>query len=230
MPLDLTGIDVELIPEPDQGQVLVRWSGRPPGATYQVYVDGRLVETTLATSTTIPWPAGPVDVSVGAVDASEAAVPFAVPVPLDRALVEWTGGRYLDPGADGLYDDLAEFRVYGSPGPGLPVDAGAALAIVPPGPNGVAPDGAGVGRAGFGLAGRSEVAYRWTSGRLAAGTWAFRVLAFDKAGNPGADPVADATITIVAPPAPPRADAEGRRLRATLDETTRVATLSWDNA
>lgn len=232
--MDPSGIDVVLTPEPDQGQVSVRWtSDRGSGTLFQVYANGVLQETTPHDRTVLPWPVGSrLVVEVVSVAPGEAGTDFsaslpAVPGEHDRVLLEWLGGRYLDPGPDGLYDDVAEFRVYRSAAPGGSVDISAAAAVLPLYEGGPPRDGFGVGGFGRGGFGRSQTRHRWRSGRLASGAWAFQVRAFDRAGNPGAL-VGAQTATIVAAPRPPRADAQGRRLRATLDATTGLVTLAWD--
>jgi hypothetical protein len=192
-----------------------------------------LQETTPHDRTVLPWPIGSrLVVEVVSVDPGEAGTDFSASLPSvpgeqDRVLLEWLGGRYLDPGPDSLYDDVSEFRVYQSAAPGGSVDISAAVAVLPLYEGGLPRDGFGVGGFGRGGFGRSQTRHRWRSGRLASGVWSFQVRAQDRAGNPGLlYPVQAATVA--AAPRPPKADARGRRLRATLDVTTGLVTLDWD--
>jgi hypothetical protein len=231
--MDASGIDVRVFPEPDQGQVYVSWTdARPPGQIYHVYAYGQLQDVTVARATTLPWPAdGRMVVEVVAVDPGEAGQDFsgslpAVPGVADRVRLDWLGGRYLDPGTDGLYDDVAEFRVFRSAAPGGSVDLSAPVATLPVFAGGIPADGFGVGGFGRGGFGRSQLPYVWTSGRLASGLWRFEVQAADRAGNLGASVLAvEANVSVR--PRPPKADARGRRVQAVLNPD-RTVTLTWE--
>lgn len=226
MPFDASVVtEVRLHPLPGQGTLHVAWSTTAPDGTwFQVYGNGRLRWHGRQTFCDLPWPAQPLDIAVGAVEPSEAQADLSAaldPAPGSGNAVEvsWLGGLYLDPGRA---DDVAGFRVYGESTPGGGVDLATPLADVPVSPL------AGFGRGPFGRGGfgRAAARHSWTSPALAPGTWAFRVRAYDAAGDEST--VGAASATVSGPPGPPAPFADGKRLHYSIDPATRVVILSWN--
>jgi hypothetical protein len=141
----------------------------------------------------------------------------------DRARLSWQGGTYLDTTGN---DDIAGFHIYGSPSPGQPPSYSAPLATVAAYPGGIFADGFGLGGFGQGGFGKAASSYLWTSSHLSSGVWQFAIKPFNSAGNEAAGSGVT-SLTITAPPAPPRQNASGQRLTYTYNSTTRVATLAW---
>ncbi len=224
---DSTILDIETAL--DGADLHLRWTSTgPASATYQIYLEGRLAWSGTGRSATIPAPLRPASVFVGAVGDGEAEADFSASVPPagktgDRVRLAWEGGSYLD--ASGL-DDVAEYRIYGSPGSGRPCDFDAPLATLSAYPPGTEPaDGFGRGGFGRGGFGRAATSYAWTSGRLASGIWEFAVRPVDVAGNERQSPAVP--IALECRPLAPAANKDGGRLSRSFDAPTGVVTLSW---
>jgi hypothetical protein len=166
-----------------------------------------------------------VRIDIGTVGLGEQTTDFSSSLPaapLDRALLSWLGGSYLDPTGN---NDVAGFRIYGEAAPGKGIDYTTSLAQVRAYPGGILTDGFGLGGYGQGGFGRSASAYVWMSPALRSGTWSFAVVSFDAAGNLGLPAVS--SISIQAPPRPPAAFADGSRLAYIYNPASRTVTLSW---
>lgn len=219
----ITGADATY----DRSQLHVSWTSTAPAGTwYQVYVGRKLLWYGQATNASVPAPSHRTQVDVGAVDATERAVDFAASLPappVDRVTLAWQGGAFQDSSIAGfrVYADGFGMGGFGEGGYGAGDPLGVVLAYTP----GVYTDGFGSGGFGDGGFGSAAGDYSWTSGSLANGDWAFAIVPFDASGNEG-DP-AYASATISAPPAPPAANASGKRLTYSYNATTHVATLNW---
>ena len=214
--------------------LFVAWSAPgAPGATFQVYLDRRLVWSGTARRCHVPTPTNAagrnVWVEVGTVDAAESNRDYSANLVVaaqrtERVVLNWSGGTYLD--STGR-DDVGAFQIYQSTSPGLPVDDTVPVATVGAYPGGWINDGFGKG--GFGEAGfgRAATCYQWSSGPLAPGTWQFAVIALDHAGNPRGAALRT-TAQINAAPRPPARDAQGRRISSTYSgPNDRRITLRW---
>jgi hypothetical protein len=237
MGVDRTVIgSVRVTPSPRTREVVVAWeSSAPAGTVYRVRADGRRAgPDTTALSVTLPWPAAATVYEVGAVDATTPTPPAGadeydfpedagdgdgVALGARSAVVRWLGGRWQSA-------DLRAFRVYANDGAGGAIDYGDAVGEVESWPDGAdPPDGAGRGGAGRGGAGHAAMAYSYRAGDLGAGDWSFGVKGVDRWGQLSA--AVEAAVVLVAPPRPPAADADGKRLTYEFDTGTGVATLSW---
>lgn len=226
MPFDQSSITSSRA-TPDAGRLWISWtSTAPPGAGFQVYVDGRLAWRGVERRCVLPAPAGRARVAIGSVGDGELGVDFSAslptPPPARRPSLSWLGGSYLDPTGG---DDVAGFRVYGSAAPGGPVDLSRPLAELAAYEDGVIQDGWDLGGWGEGGWGKAPTRYSWTGRPLARGVWSFEVRAFDAVGSES--PAASGSLTIGGPPGPPARDAAGRRLTYSYDPGTGVATLHW---
>lgn len=217
----------------DGPELFVAWSSATAGAIHQVYVDRRLAWSGRGSRCHVPRPAGSAGrtlwVHVGTVGAGEETEDFSAQLPptaglVSRVRLAWMGGTYLDP--TGL-DDVRGFHVFGSPGPGAPIDASKPIATVPASPGGWAGDGFGLGGFGGGGFGRAATAYSWESDRLATGVWRFAVVPYDEAGN-ARGPSQGVAVTVTEAPRPPAPLADGSRLSSQYSgPDTRLLTLSW---
>lgn len=227
MPFDQSSIVEVMPPRWDGATLQLSWSSTAPaGTTFQVYVGRRLAWYGTNRWVALTMPDSRVRIDVGAVGPGEASVDFSAslpPGPGDRVTLSWLGGSYLDPSGR---DDVQGFRVFGSRRAGWDVDYTEPLTEIPAYPGGTPIDGFGIGGFGRGGFGRAASTYRWTSASLGSGTWTFAVVPFDAVGNQGSGTTL--TTTVVAPPRPPAADADGSRLRCSYDPETRQATLSWN--
>jgi hypothetical protein len=200
-------------------------SSSPPGTIFQVYVARRLAWHGTARSVSLPMPTGRVRIDIGTVGPGEGPLDFSADLPAakaDRARLSWLGGTFLDPEGG---DDVAGFRIFGEAAPGQGIDYSRALSEQPAYPAGIITDGFGLGGFGQGGFGRAASSFSWTSPPLDQGLWSFAIVPFDAAGNTGVPMVA--SVSIEAPPRPPAADAEGRRLSAQYLADTRRVTLLW---
>jgi hypothetical protein len=164
-------------------------------------------------------------IDIGAVGPDEGTTDFSASLPDApklRAHLSWLGGSYLDPSGN---DDLAGFWIYGEPSPGAGIDYTQFLAEIRAYPGGILTDGFGLAGFGQGGYGRAASLYTWTSPALQSGLWAFAVVSFDAAGNPGVPSIT--SVQINAPPRPPAACLDGSRLKSTYDPATRTVTLLW---
>lgn len=209
---------------PFDADLFLSWaSSAPAGTTFQVYVDNLFTWHGTDLACVLPLPTARVRIDVGAVADGEATTDFSASLPApagtgSRARLTWTGGSYLDP--DG---DLLGFNVYGEATPGGGIAYGTALGFVAAYPGGVATDGFGLGGFGSGGFGSGAGAYSWTSDPLTSGTWNFGVKALGAAGNEGT--AVTTSVAISVPPAPPAANANGKRLTYTYLSGT--VTLNW---
>ena len=205
----------------DHGELVVSWtSSAAAGTMFQVYVDGVLSwwGTERACHLTLPGEA--VRIDVGTVAAGESRTDFSSSLPSlarpRRAALTWYGGTYEA-------DDIASYRVRGETTPGGGIQP-AILATIPA-YDGEILDGAGIGPAGYGGAGRAASEYSWTSAPLSGGTWNWSITPVDVAGNEGS--ATTASLAIAAPPNPPAPFADGKRLHLSYDATAHTATLTW---
>jgi hypothetical protein len=198
-------------------------SSAPAGTTFQVYLDNVLAWSGIDRAVHLPWPTGRnTRISVGTVGVGEEDDDFSASLPaLNPAFKDltWEGGTFLAA-------DIAGFNVYKSATAGGAVDYATVVKVIPAYPGGVVTDGYGMGGYGHGGYGHSASVYVWQTPSLGNGSWTFAVAAFDEAGN---EPVSPATVVVViaAPPRPPAADSQGRRLSYSYNDTTQVATLTW---
>lgn len=225
MPFDPSVVSL-LPPTPGVGGLVVRWTTTAPaGTTYQVYVGRKLAWSGRSLQATVPTPQAKTRIDVGAVGPGEAGTDFAAsldPAPLNRAVLRWTGGTYLDPSGEG---DVAGFRVYGEPSPGDGINYDKPIGDLPIGGDGVYFDGYGLGGYGEGGYGLASSSFSWTSPPLRGGVWRFGVRAYDKAGNEAA--AVETTVVIAAPPEPPAIGPDKLRLRYVHDPEAGTAEISW---
>jgi hypothetical protein len=218
----------------DSADLLVTWnSTASEGTTFQVYVDHRLSWFGRSRICHVPVPAGAsgrnVWVDVGTVNGGEAPLDFSsslasLALGADTVELSWSGGTYLDTTG---HDDVQGFRVYRSSGPGAALDLSAPLAVVPAYPGGWVSDGFGIGGFGLGGFGRAAGSYSWSSGPLAAGTWLFRVVPYDRSGTERGSGQ-ETSAVVAAPPRPPAPAPGGERLTyAYSGPDTRLVTLQW---
>jgi hypothetical protein len=223
MPFDQSTITAVRAARHD-ASLFVSWeSTAPEGTAFQVYVARRLVAHGPGRSALLPWPPTAVAIDVGAVDPGEelADLSGTLPAPAgtgDRIRLTWLGGSYLDPTIRG-------YRIYGEATAGGGINYTAPVGTVAAYGAGLATDGFGLGGFGSGGFGSGAASYSWTSGPLGSGTWHFAILPYDDAGNEGTAVVVSATVS--APPAPPAADANGKRLTYVYNSVSRIVTLSW---
>lgn len=209
----------------------ITWlSSAAVGTWFQVYANRQLVDSTKSRRSVIPAPSVDTRIDIGTVATGEARTDFSASLPAKpntKALLEWTGGTFLDP--LGLRD-VAGFFVYASATPagfgsggfgmggfgqGLPsVDYSEPLANIPAYTNGITTDGFGMGGFGMGGFGASSGSYSWESDPLVSGLWSFAVAAYDSGGNVGV--IAADNLAIAAAPSPPAASQGGSRLTYTL--------------
>ena len=214
----------DVTPARSGAELVVSWSSSDPeGTVFQVYLDNALAWFGTDRAVHLPWPSGRnLRISVGAVGAGEEDTDFSASLPAlnptSKALA-WEGGTFLAA-------DIAGFRIYKSAVAGGPVDFATVLAEIPAYPGGVVTDGYGMGGYGRGGYGRAATTYAWRTPALGNGSWTFAVVPFDEAGNQPASPSA-AIVAIAAPPRPPAADAQGRRLSYSYDSVSHIATLTW---
>ena len=225
MPFDQTAIS-DPVASRDDASLIVSWASTAPvGTVFQVYMAGRLAWSGTAKRAVIPYPGTDraVAIDVGAVAAGEGATDFSATLPAHpggstRAKLTWTGGAHL-----GV--DVEAYRVYMGTVAGGAVNYAALVATIPAYTGNVITSTFGDGTFGGGSFGYPDASYSWISPSLAAGTWHFGVTATSAAGNEGA--AQEITAAIAAPPGPPAADAAGRRLAATYDDSTFRVTLAW---
>lgn len=223
MPFDDSVIS-DISARPFDADLFLSWSSSAPaGTTFQVYADGVLSWHGAELSCVVPLPSHRVRVDVGAVAAGEGKTDFSAgltppPGTGSRARLTWTGGNYLDP--DG---SLRGFHIYGEATPGGGIAYGTPLGFVAAYPGGRGTDGFGMGGFGSGGFGSGSGSYSWTSDPLISGTWNFGVKPVGTAGNEGTATTASVAISV--PPAPPAADANGKRLTYTYLSGT--VTLNW---
>lgn len=206
------------------GGIVLAWnSSEPDGTFFQVYIDGLMIASTMKRSIMLPHgtPGRSRFIQVGKVDPSEAnqitgSLPSA-PTSGDRPRITWSGGTYLS-------ESIESFCIYRSSTPGGSVSYSNPIGIVPAYPNGIIEDGAGVGRAGQGGAGRSESIYSIRVAPLPTGTWRFGIKPRDSAGNLGT--AIEMNVSSLAFPTPPKM-INGSRLNYTYNSGTRVATITW---
>lgn len=220
MAFDQTGIEARGYREGIS--LIVTWTAPHAGGTvFHVYADGVMTWSGTARRVVLPLLTS-ANIEVGAVGAGESATDFSGDLPAaptDRVRLEWQGGLML--GAT-----VAGYRIYSGAAAGDPVDYSAEpVATVAAYAASLPSVGYGVGGYGSGGYGAPAASYAWTSGRLASGTWAFGIVAFDDADNEGA--AEEVSVAIVAPPRPPAADADGVRLQVEYDPGTGEATLTW---
>jgi hypothetical protein len=206
--------------------LVVSWtSTAPAGTVFQVYLGGKRVWSGTARRVSLPAPARSSRVDVGAVGPTEGRTDFSGSLPAmagggDRVILAWKGGDYLSP-ADGV----TAYRVFGEATPGGGISYAGPVATIAVGAGGSATAGFGMGGFGSGGFGQAQSSYSWESGPLTSGTWHWAIAAIDAVGNVGTTTTVSATIT--APPGPPAANADGKRLTFSYDQTSRVATLGW---
>jgi hypothetical protein len=206
----------------ERNELVVTWrSSSPSGTVFQVYVGSTLAWWGTGNRARFPFPSQTetLYITVGAVGPAEGGTDFSasLTVPRDRVTLEWDGGYWEA-------DDLAGFRVYGSP-PGGAVDYSKPLATIPiTADTGVS--GWGQGGWGMGGWGVGSSQFQWVSDRLQTGTYTFAVAPYDTAGNENPAPLT-VTIAVVVQPLAPAAGAGGVRLSYSLDPDTLVPTLSW---
>jgi hypothetical protein len=206
--------------------LIVTWtSSDPDGTIFQVYVNRVLAWHGTSRTCVLPTPAAgsPTRIDVGAVGSSEGLTDLSASLPTppgggNRVRLAWVGGSYL--GAD-----IAGYHVYAGTAAGGAVSYATPVASIPAYIQGIATDGYGVGGYGQGGYGSAPSSYSWTSGPLSGGTWNFAVKSFDEAGNEGTPQATSAVVA--APPSPPAADADGRRLTYTYNATSHAVTLHW---
>lgn len=212
MSFDQTDI-LEVVATPTGKDLKVSWvSSAAPGTFYQCYVNRVLSWFGSATSCVVPMPPSGITASidVGTVLASEA--PFTqvlgLPVPGSggqRVTLTWVGGSFLG--------SVDHFNVYSGLTPGGAVSYAKAIGRVVAYEQGIVTDGAGIGPAGYGIAGVSAASYFWTSLPLAPGTWNFGVKPADANNVEGSASTFSATVA--GPPKPPARNAAGKRLTYT---------------
>jgi hypothetical protein len=198
-------------------------SSSPAGTAFQVYAGNALRWGGKARRCVVPVPAEDVAIHVGSVGADEDRADFSASLPVPawgggRVRLQWYGGRFLS-------ETIAGFRAYRSSASGGAVDYTRPIVTIAAFPQGIYRDGAGVGPAGRGGAGRSAVPYEWTSGTNGAGNWTFAVKPYDSAGIEGT--ALTWTVAVSGPPAPPAANAAGERLTRAYSPSTGVVTLNW---
>jgi hypothetical protein len=224
----------EVTIQPDGSDLIISWeSVAPYGTMYQVYVDRRLCWFGRSTRCHVPIPVDPggpnVWVDVGTVDGPETYLDFSASLSSlgrggDRLELDWSGGTYLDPTGR---DDFQGFRVYSSPGPGIPVDPSKPVADITAYPGGWISDGFGLGGFGLGGFGRSATAYAWNAGVLSGGVWQFRIVPYDRSGTERGDGQT-VSMNVSVAPAPPARGVDGRRLRYVYSSpATRRVMLQW---
>lgn len=207
------------------GDLIVSWTATAgAGNAFQLYVDGKLAWHGTAKSARLPYPTRRCRVELVTCPAAQRhlAAPGVLPAaPSPRARLNWRAGVYQA-------TDLAGFNVYSGTTPGGAVSYTTPVGTVPltAGDGAAAPGGFGAGGFGRGAWNAASADYEWVSPPLSPGTWNFAVKPFDAAGNEGT--AATVSVALSAAPRPPAADASGRRLRYTLNPSTRVPTLTWN--
>lgn len=219
----------DVLPSIHHGDLFLSWTTTAPAGTcYQVYVNKVLAWYGRTTACRLPMPANgrQARVDVGTVAAGEDSTNFTASLPAVAGTgrvvtLAWLGGTY-----ESTDDDVAGFHVYQGLIPGGAVSYTTPVDTVAAYPQGILTDGAGIGMAGEGTAGRSAGDFEWESPPLPNGVWNFGVKSFDAAGNESATALTYAA-TISGPPVPPAANAAGLRLSYTFSAITHKATLSW---
>jgi len=207
------------------GDLLVEWTADAgAGNAFQLYCDGRLVWHGTGKSARVPYPDKRcrIELVTCPADQRHFATPGVLPAsPMPRARLNWRAGVYQAA-------DLAGFKVYSGTTPGGAVSYASPVGDVPlvAGDGSAAPGGFGSGGWSRGVWGTAAADYEWTSAPLSPGTWNFAVRPYDAAGNEGT--ASTVSVTLAAPPRPPAAYPDGRRLRYTLNPSTRVPTLTWN--
>ena len=221
MSLDLTTITEVHPPRPSGAGVLIAWeSTSPAGTIFQVYVNRVRAWSGTERSVTLHIPAG-ASIDIGAVGADERLTDFSSSlesIPETRVTLTWTGGLFEG-------SDLSGFRVYGESHPGGGIDYTTSLGDLQAYAEGAESDGFGMGGFGEGGFGSAGGSYSWTSLPLSGGTWHFAVVPYDMTGNEGDS--ATIAATVIAPPGPPKRNADGVRLTYDYDSSSYQATLNW---
>ena len=223
MAFDQTSIS-DVTPSRSGTELLVTWvSSAPAGTFFQGYLDNVLAWTGTDRSVHLPWPTGRnLRISVGTVGIGEEDTDFSGSLAaLDPTFKDltWEGGTFLA-------EDIVGFNIYKSATAGGAVDYTTVIKVIPAYPGGVITDGYGMGGYGHGGYGHAASTYTWQTPALSNGSWTFAVAAFDEAGNEPASPSTIAVV-IAAPPRPPAADSQGRRLSYSYNGVSHVATLTW---
>jgi hypothetical protein len=237
MPFDTTPVSNERYTR-DQGTLVVEWdSTLGDHAVYQVYANGELVWSGTGLLCILPYPNVWTFYEVGAVDPEEVGSDLSASLsgPLNRPHLTWTGGTYQS-------EAILGYAIYGEDSPGAGINYSERIGFVPAGAAGVILSGYGDGGYGDGGYGGSGQDYEWTGSPYGPGTWTFGVQAIDLQGREipggygmggygtggyGGTTGSTVDITIVGPPRPP-ADLGYGRLSIFYDDSTQVATLTWN--
>lgn len=230
MSLDRSTIEYVRV-ESDGPGLFVWWgSSAPEGATFQVYVDGKLSWYGRSRSCAVPLPASstdrPVWVDVGTVGGAEVRHDFSSELSAagrgtGPVQLRWSGGTYLDPTGE---DFLQGFRIYRK----LDTEASETLvADLPAYPGGWTSDGHGLGGFGEGGFGRSATHYSWDPGYLPGGDWDFRVVPYNPLREESGQS-RTVTVSVERPPRAPARSGDGPRLSASYSGPgVRELTLHW---
>ncbi len=198
MPFSQSTMTEVLPPQVRGSQVYLSWtSSSSTGTWFQVYVNRRLAWSGQRRWTWIPIPSGPVRIDIGTVDSGEEQTSFVAllpSAPARRVQLSWQSGTYKG-------TDLAGYRVYGEPSPGIGIDFTSPLSDLTAYPAGILTDGFGLGGFGDGGWGQAASTLSWISDPLAGGSWQFAVVPYDEAGNEGT--ARTVTVTIGSPPRAP---------------------------
>lgn len=223
MPFSESGIS-GLIVHRRGTDLLIRWeSSQPEGTVYQVYLGRSLAWSGTQRFTVLPRPTERSAITVGHVDPGEiwedrSGDPGFPALPELRASLSWLGGTFQGEG-------VRSFAVYGEPAPGAGIDDSHPVAVIPA-YMGDPIDGAGIGPAGRGGAGRAAGSYHWTSPPLSAGAWEWAVRARDASGTESN--AAGEIVTVHAPPRPPEPIGPDRVVITEVDDGT--VSLSWQES
>lgn len=216
-------VDVRIIP--DDADLIVSWStdGTIPDDSYfQLYVNKSLKWSGPEHSAVLPGlnVAGvPLALHVGTVGEGNRLTSYAgtlgtIPGGGNRALLQWYGGGW-ERGVDA-------YMIFCGPNPGTDPDMVNPLATV----KSQGPAGFGRGPFGVGPFGHGSRRYRWTSGPLPSGEWRFRIVPATMGGI-RSDTYTTLNVTIIAPPAGPKAVNGKKVWISSFDQTTGQATIQW---
>jgi hypothetical protein len=204
------------------GDLIVSWTtALPTESAYQLYCDGKLAWHGIEPIARLPWPSKKCRVELVTVPIAQrhVAVPSVLPAAVKpRARLQWRSGTYQA-------TDIAGFAVYAGTVAGGSVSYAARAGYVPYRDGTTSQGGWGAGGWNQGKWNDAATNFEWISAPLGVGTWNFAVKAVDLAGNEGS--ASTASVALTASPPAPQADAYGRRLRYTLNASTRVPTLIW---